>query len=42
MLAAQEGKLEVVQFLLEQCDPEDVMHQANDGATVYHIAAGNS
>ena len=42
MVAAQCGHAAVVTSLLTLCDGDDVMHQSDDGATVYHMAASTS
>ena len=39
MVAAQSGHTNAVKALLTSYDSDDVMHQSDDGATVYHMAA---
>ena len=40
MVAAQSGHADIVEYLLRHLEKEDAAQQSDDGATVFHMAAG--
>ena len=42
MIASLKGHVEVVRCLTSLCKEHDIMYQCHDGATAFHMAAGES